>query len=82
MRNIHQSSIIQGKFSVWQLFGGSYQWSIILQGNSLGAIFFGGGNSPGDNYPGEAIVWMAIIQEEIVLFSSQGFLVFVSNSFC
>ena len=30
--------------------------------------FFWGGNSPGDNYPGDAIVWMAIIQEEIVLF--------------
>ena len=37
MKAIYPGSIIWGQFSGWQLFGGNYQYSIILWGNSLSA---------------------------------------------
>ena len=64
VKAIYLGSIINGQFSGWQLFGGNYQWSIILWDNSLGAKY-PGGNCPGSNYPG-GIVWGAIIWGAIV----------------
>ena len=70
--SIYLALIIQGQFSGWQLFGGNYQWSIILWGNSLGSNFFGGnhpgGKYPGGNCPGGEIIWRPIEQGSIVLF--------------
>ena len=64
--NIFQvGSIIWVQFFEWQLFGGTYQQSIILRGDSLSA------NCPranylGDNYRGSNFLW-AIIRRAIIL---------------
>ena len=58
-------SIIRVQFSGWQLFGGTYQYSIILRGNSFSA------NCPGANYLGDNFqssnLWGVIIQGAIIL---------------
>ena len=65
VKAIYPGFIIRGQFSGWQLFGGNYQYSIILWGNSLSAT------CPRVNYPRaitrEAIFRGAIIRGEIIL---------------
>ena len=57
-------SIIRVQFSGWQLFGGTYQQSIILRGNSLSA------NCPRDNYLADIFrgsnFWGAIVRSAII----------------
>ena len=79
VKAIYLGSIIRGQFSGWQLFGGVYQYSIILWGNSLsdtcpranylgaitGVAIFGGAIIWGLIVLG-AIILGAIVQEAIV----------------
>ena len=65
VKTIYLGSIIRRQFSGWYLFGGNYQYSIILWGNSLSATY------PRANYlgaiTGEAIFWGATIRGAIIL---------------
>ena len=64
VKAIYLGYIIRGQFSGWQLFGGNYQYSIILWGNSLST------NCSRANYPGavtgEAIFYGATVLGAII----------------
>ena len=88
VKAIYLGSIIRGQFSGWQLFGGNYQYSITLWGNSLstncrranypgaitGEAIFLGGNYPGGNYSGRQLSWKSIVRGAIVLFPTKQWL--------
>ena len=65
VKAIYLGSIIQGQFFGWHLFGGNYQYSFILWGNSLSATCTRA-NCPGAIIM-EAIFWGAIILGTIIL---------------
>ena len=60
LKAIYLGSIMRRQFSGWHLFGGNYQYSIIMWGYSLSSI------CPRANYLG-AITWEAIFGGEIIL---------------